>query len=456
MENTNTSNRIGIEPIKSLLLEFSIPAIIGMLVNALYNIVDRIFIGYGVGQLAIGGVFVGLPLGTIILAFGMLVGVGGNTLVSIRLGQHKKDAAQKILIHSFVLLTVIGIILTLIGFIFIEPLLIGFGATEANLPYAIDYMKIILIGVVPQIIGFGMNNFIRGEGNPKIAMFTMLIGAFINTILDPIFIFVFNMGVQGAALATIISQTVSAIWVVMYFTGGKSLLKLTLKNFKTSLTTAIEIFSYGFSPFSMQLAASLVMVILNKRLNSFGGDIALSSMSVIQSISMMILMPVFGINQGVQPILGYNYGAKKYDRVKEALKYAIIWASAITVFGFLFIELFPNFIFKIFLNKPEELAMVTKIGVPGLRIYLCAIGIVGFQVIGSNYFQATGQPKYAMLLSMSRQVLILIPMLLILPNVFGLLGIWMAAPISDSLSTLLTAFLLKRDLKKLDKQIAEQ
>lgn len=447
-ESINQSTRLGNEPIKKLLLEFSIPAIIGMLVNALYNIVDRIFIGYGVGQLAIGGVFVGLPLGTIVLAFGMLIGVGGNTLVSIRLGQHKKEEAENILIHSFMMLLVVGVVLTLLGFFFLEPLLISFGATDANLVYAVDYMQVLLIGLIFQLVGFGMNNFIRGEGNPKIAMFTMLIGAIINTICDPIFIFVFNMGVRGAALATIISQAISAIWVMAYFTRGKSLLKLEFKNFKPNFCVIREICTFGFPPFSMQLAASLVMVLFNKSLNTYGGDMAISSMSVIQSMAMMILMPVFGINQGAQPLMGYNYGAEKFDRVLETLKYAIIAASAITVLGFLFVEFFPLSIFKLFLNKPEEIKMVSEIGVPGLRIYLSAIGIVGFQVIGSNYFQATGQPTKSMVLSLSRQVLILIPMILILPKFFGLTGIWLAAPISDSLSTILTVILLKSDLNR--------
>ena len=415
-ESINQSTRLGNEPIKKLLLEFSIPAIIGMLVNALYNIVDRIFIGYGVGQLAIGGVFVGLPLGTIVLAFGMLIGVGGNTLVSIRLGQHKKEEAENILIHSFMMLLVVGVVLTLLGFFFLEPLLISFGATDANLVYAVDYMQVLLIGLIFQLVGFGMNNFIRGEGNPKIA--------------------------------TIISQAISAIWVMAYFTRGKSLLKLEFKNFKPNFCVIREICTFGFPPFSMQLAASLVMVLFNKSLNTYGGDMAISSMSVIQSMAMMILMPVFGINQGAQPLMGYNYGAEKFDRVLETLKYAIIAASAITVLGFLFVEFFPLSIFKLFLNKPEEIKMVSEIGVPGLRIYLSAIGIVGFQVIGSNYFQATGQPTKSMVLSLSRQVLILIPMILILPKFFGLTGIWLAAPISDSLSTILTVILLKSDLNR--------
>lgn len=454
-KETNHSFRLGTESVKDLLLEFSIPAIIGMVVNALYNIVDRIFIGKGVGQLAIGGVFVGLPLGVIAMAFAMLIGVGGNTLVSIKLGEGKKEEAEKILAHSLTLLLIVGVALSIVGLLFLEPLLLAFGATPANLPFALDYMRIIIYGAVFQILGFGMNNFIRGEGNPRIAMVTMLIGALINTICDPIFIFVFKMGVKGAALATIISQAVSAIWVMYYFLGGSSLLKIRLEDMKPDLAIVKEIFVIGFSPFSMQLAASMVMVLFNKSLNNFGGDMAISSMSVIQSITMMILMPVFGINQGAQPLMGYNFGAKKYDRVKETLKYAAISASAITVLGFLLIEIFPGQIFQLFLNDPRELEMITRIGIPGMRIHLAAIGVVGFQVIGGNYFQATGKPKKAMILSLSRQVLILIPMLIVLPRLFnlGLTGVWLSGPISDILSTVLTALLLKQDIHELNKSI---
>ena len=452
------SNRLGEESIKNLLIEFSIPAIIGMLVNALYNIVDRIFIGRGVGELAIGGIFVGMPISIIILAFSMLVGVGGNTLVSIRLGQDRKDDAEKIIANSLTLLVIISLILTVIGIIFLEPILLAFGATEGNLVYAMDYMRIILFGLIFQMVGFGLNNFIRGEGNPKVAMMTMLIGAAINIILDPILIIKMNMGVKGAAYATIISQAVTSIWVLWYFIGGNSFLSLKLENMRLKMDRVKEIFVIGFSPFSMQLASSLVTVLLNKSLSVYGGELAISSMSVIQSINMMILMPVFGINQGVQPIMGYNYGAKKYDRLKESFKYAAIAATGITTLGFLLGQLFPVQVFKLFLSDPVGLAKITEIGVPGLRIHLAAIPIVGFQVIGSNFFQATEQPKHAMFLSLSRQVLILIPTILILPNLFGLgvLGVWLAVPISDMVATILTAILLKMNFKDLDVKIENQ
>lgn len=437
------------ESIGKLLLQFSVPAIIGMLVNALYNIVDRIFIGRGVNQLAIGGIFVGMPISLILMAFSMLIGIGGNTLVSIRLGQNRKEDAEKITGNSVVLLLLISTVISIVGLMFLEPLLKSFGASESNLQYAIDYMRIILYGAPFQALGFGMNNFIRGEGSPKIAMMTMLIGAILNTILDPIFIFGFNMGVKGAALATIISQAVSAIWVMKYFFGGNSMLKIKKEYLKLKSSIIKEIVSIGFAPFSMQLAASMVTILLNNNLKNYGGGLATSSMGVIQSISMLILMPMFGINQGAQPIIGFNYGAKHYDRVKETLKLAIIAATAIGIAGFAFTQLLPVTLFKLFIGSEGNIDEVVRMGVPGMRIYLAMLPIIGFQVVSANYFQAIGKPKHAMFLSLSRQVLVIIPVLIILPKFLELTGVWLAGPISDIIASVITAYFVIKDLKTL-------
>lgn len=448
------SNRLGTEPIRDLLLEFSIPAVIGMLVNALYNIIDRVFIGHGVGDMAIGGVYVGMPISIIIMAFSMLVGVGGNTLVSIRLGQDREKDAEKILGHSLVLLVIISIVLGSVGTLILEPTLVKFGATPENLHYAMDYMGILMKGVIFQVIGMGMNNFIRGEGNPKMAMVTMLIGAITNTVLNPIFIFGFNLGVKGAAYATVVSQAVSAIWIIYYFTKGNSLLKLKFENFKLKAYLVKEILLLGSSPFSMQLASSLVNVIMNNGLNKYGGPMAITSMSVIQSLIQLVTMPVFGINQGAQPLMGYNYGAKQYERVKRTLWYAIYGATAIMTVGFIFAFIFPEVMFKMFLGQSANLDEVMKIGVPGLRIFVSTLPIIAFQIIGANYFQATGSPKQAMFLSLLRQVIVLIPALFILPRVFnlGLTGVWLAVPISDAIATFMTGWLLRESLKDLDKK----
>ena len=316
-----------------------------------------------------------------------------------------------------------------------------------TLPYAKEYIRIILIGAIFQSVGFGLNNTIRSEGNPRVAMFTMLIGGILNTILDPLFIFVFHMGTRGAAIATVISQAVNTIWVLSYFFGGKSVLKIRYKNLKLNFKVVKSIFAIGMSPFSMQLAASIVTIISNRSLVKYGGDLALGSMGIIMSIVMMVLMPVFGINQGCQPIIGYNYGAKKYDRVKQALKLAILAATIITTTGFTIIQLFPKQLISLFNKDPDLIAT----GIHGIRIYLLMIPIIGFQIVSSNYFQAIGKAKISILLGLSRQVIILIPLLFILPRFFGLNGVWMSGPSSDAIASILTALFLFVEIKHLNK-----
>jgi putative MATE family efflux protein len=450
MDKENERKKLlGEEPIKKLLIRFSLPAITGMVVNALYNVVDRIFIGLGVGDLAIGGLFISSPISLIIMAFSMLIGIGGNTLVSIKLGQNKKEEAERVTGNSFILLILVSLLITIFGLMFLKPLLNLFGASPSNFQYAYDYMKIILIGAVFQAVGLGMNNFIRGEGSPTIAMKTMLIGAISNTILDPIFIFWFKMGVSGAALATIISQALSALWVMRYFFGGNSMLTIKKDYLKPKLDITKKIIAIGLGPFSMQLAGSMVTVLLNNSLKNYGGDLANSSMAVINSVAMMVMMPVFGINQGAQPIIGFNYGAEKYDRVKQTLKYAIIGATCITTVGFILTQLFPVPLYKMFISKGGNLGEITKIGVPGMRIYLAMFPIVGIQVVSSNYFQAIGKPKHAMLLSLSRQVLVLIPALIILPKIYGLTGVWLAGPLSDLIASIITVYFVTRSVRTL-------
>lgn len=443
------SKQLGEEKIGKLLMKFSIPAIVGMLVNALYNVIDRMFIGHiggGIGKIAISGVAVTFPIANIIMAFGMLVGIGTAALISIKLGQQKKQEAEHILGNAFTLIIIISLAVTTIGLIFLKPMLLKIGASEDTFPYAKQYITIILIGVVFQNIGFGLNNTIRSEGNPRVAMFTMLIGGILNTILDPIFIFVFHMGVKGAAIATVISQAINTIWVLSYFFGGKSVLKIRRKNLKLDAKVVKSIFAIGMSPFSMQLAASVVTIISNRSLVKYGGDLALGAMGVIMSIAMLVLMPIFGINQGCQPIIGYNYGAKKYDRVKHALKLAILAATTITTTGFICIQLFPDKLIGIFNKDPQLVA----IGVHGIRIYLFMLPIIAFQIVSSNYFQAIGKAKISMFLSLSRQVIILIPLLFILPKFLGLNGVWASGPSSDALSSIITGIFLFVEIKHLN------
>lgn len=447
------SKQLGEENIGKLLIKFSIPAIVGMVVNALYNVVDRIFIGHieGVGNIALSGVAVTFPISLIVMAFAMLVGIGTAALISIKLGQQKKEEAEHILGNAFTLIIIISLIVTVLGLIFLEPMLLKFGASKDTLPYAKEYISIILIGAVFQNIGFGLNNTIRSEGNPRVAMITMLIGAILNTILDPIFIFVFHMGTGGAAIATVISQAANTIWVLSYFFGGNSVLKIRYENLKLDTKIVKGIFAIGLSPFSMQLGASIVTIVSNRSLVKYGGDLALGAMDVIMSISMMVLMPTFGIIQGSQPIIGYNYGAKKYHRVKHALKLAILATTAVTTTGFIIIQLFSKQLISIFNKDPELIA----IGVHGIRIYLFMIPIIGFQIVSSNYFQAIGKARISIFLSLSRQVIILIPLLFILPTFLGLNGVWASGPSSDAISSIVTAVFLYVEIKHLNKLHSE-
>jgi putative MATE family efflux protein len=303
------------------------------------------------------------------------------------------------------------------------------------------------LGTVIQTVGFGMNNFIRAEGNPRIAMYTMLIGAILNTILDPIFIFIFGWGIRGAAIATVLSQVASTAWVLYHFLGGRSTLKVHSKNLKLHMPIVIKIVTLGAAPFLMQLAASVLNAIMNKSLTVYGGDIAVSGMGIVMSITMLILMPIFGINQGAQPIIGYNYGALKYDRVKKALKLAIVAATAIACIGFVFTRLFPAQLVTLFGKEDKELIVF---GTRAISVFLIFLPIIGFQIVSANYFQAVGKPRHSAFLSLSRQVLFLIPALLILPRYFGLDGLLMAGPFADLSSSVITGIFLFRELKHLE------
>lgn len=441
------SKQLGELKISKLLFKFSVPAIIGMLVNALYNLVDRIYIGRGVGTLGIGATTIAFPVMLIMMAFSMLIGIGANSLVSIRLGQNRKEEAEGIFGNALVLLITISLVLSIIGLAVLVPFLKLLGASDQILPYAKDYLQIILIGGVFQSIGMGMNNFIRSEGNPKVAMYTMLVGALINTILDPIFIFVFNWGMKGAALATILAQAVSAIWVLSYFLRGKSLLKIKVKYLKLKLRYIGSILSLGAAPFAMQIAASALNVIMNNNLGDYGGDVAISGMGIVNSIVTVMIMPIFGINQGVQPIIGYNYGAKKYDRVKEAYKLAVIFATVIVTIGWIVTRLFPEQLVYLFNKKDKELI---DFGTFAIKRFMIFFPIIGFQIVSSNYFQAIGKPLHSALLGLSRQVLILIPALIILPKFFGLNGVLSAGPLSDILSSMITGIFIFIELRRLD------
>jgi len=447
------TNKLGEEKISKLLLSFSAPAIIGLLVNAMYNVIDRAVIGRGVNELGIAGITIGFPIQIVMMAFGMLVGIGATSLVSIRLGEGKKKEAEKIMGNAVTLLIALSVILTVLGLVFLDPMLRTFGASDAVLPYARDYMKVILIGMIFGSLAFGMNNFIRADGNPKTAMLTLLISALINAVLVPVFILIFKWGMVGAGLATTIAQFISGVWTLSYFLMGKSSLKLYLKNLLPDFKIVKNIFIIGLPPFSMQMANSLLNVILNKTLMTYGGDLAISGMGIINSLQLLLLMPVIGVSQGAQPIIGFNFGARKYERIKETLKYAVSAATAIVVIGYILTRLFPQQFIGIFASDEALVSFATH----ALIVYFFCIPVLGFQIIGASYFQAVGKMKPAMFLNLSRQVIILIPAILILSKIYGVNGVLYAGPLADFSAAVITFIWLWKDIRNLkDDDVQEE
>lgn len=441
----NNQQVLGTEPIGKLLVKYSLPAIIGMMVNGLYNVVDRIFIGNipGVGPLAITGLGVTMPIMTIILAFGMLIGIGTATNISIKLGQGKKEEGEKLIGHAITLAIIVGLSITTIGLLFGNQILKVFGASEGSLPYAKAYIDIILLGSVFNLIGFSFNHIIRGDGNPKLSAIIMVVGCVTNIVLDTVFIFVFKMGIQGAAIATIASQFITAVWGVSYYLRGKANLKFRKSSLKLEKSLIGMIFAIGSAPFAMQIAASCVQVICNNSLRTYGGDLAIGAMATINSIIMMVGMPIVGISQGAQPIVGFNYGAKDYDRATRALKLCVVAATLGLSVGWIIVQVFPEPIVSMF-NTDAELV---SISIDGIRKYLSMMPLIGVSMIGSNFFQSIGKAKHAMFLSLLRQVILLVPMMLILPKFLGLNGVWFAQPIADITSFVVTGILLIREVK---------
>ena len=442
------------ESIGKLLLKYSIPAIIGMLVNALYNIVDRMFIGRipEVGSLALTGVGITMPIMSILLAFGMLIGIGSTANISLNLGRGKKDVAEKLIGSAVTLSLIVGIAITAIGLIFINPILNIFGASSNTLFYAKEYITVILVGSTFNILSFALNSTVRADGNPKMASFTMIVGCLTNVVLDYVFVFMFNMGIKGAAFATVISQALTFFIILYYYTKGKSNLKLKIPNLKLQKSLIMMTFAIGIAPFATQIANSLVQVVANNALKTYGNDLAIGAMTVISSLNMVFMMPIFGINQGCQPIIGFNYGARKFERAKKTFIYATIAATIICSIGGILIQLFPQLSISIFNNDAE----LTGLAVKGLRIYLLMMPIVGINIVATSYYQSVGKAKMSMFVSLLRQVILLIPFTLILPKFMGLDGVWAAGACADLLSVVITIILIAKEFKSLNKLTIEE
>lgn len=436
MENQKNAD-LGKGKINSLLFSLALPAIIAQLVNVLYNIVDRIFIGrMQNGELAMAGVGVAFPIIMIVSAFSAFIGMGGAPLAAIKMGEKDNDGAEKIMTNSFSSLIIIGLTLTLIFTIFKEPILIAFGASSNTLGYAMDYLGLYLVGTIFVQIALGMNPFINTQGFAKIGMATVMIGAVINIVLDPIFIFGLDMGVKGAALATIFGQVVSALWVLKFLYGDKTILKIKKKYLIPELKIMISVMSLGISPFIMQSTESLLVIVMNNQLSRFGGDIAVGSMTIMSSIMQIVILPLMGLTQGAQPIISYNYGAERLDRVKETFKLLIKLSLVYTLTMWILLMTCPGVFVGIF-NKNPELYNATKWSI---RIYFAGIGIFGAQVACQQTFLALGEAKKSLVLALLRKIILLIPLAIILPFFFEnkVFGVLLAEPIADIGATIVT------------------
>jgi len=445
MDNKTKIYELGNKDIPKLLFQYSAPAIIATSAASLYNIIDRVFIGHGVGALAISGLALTFPLMNIAAAFGAMVGVGASAMVSIRLGQNNKQEAILILGNAISLNIIFGISISILGLIFLEPILCTLGASQDTLPYAKQFMEIILIGNMFTHLYLGLNNIMRASGYPFKAMITTLITVAINLTLAPIFIFLLKWGIRGAALATVTAQMMGTLYVIIHFLGKENVLSITLSSMQLKFKTTRDILSLGMSNFLMLLCSSVVLSFINLSLKKYGDDHTIGAFGIISGIMGLAVMIVIGFNQGMQPIVGYNFGARQISRVLQAFKLTVLAATTITSISFLVAELFPWSIAKAFTNDDTLINMT----VSGLRLSFLMFPIVGFQIVTSNFFQSTGKSKISIFLSLIRQVLLLIPALIILPRFLGLNGVWLSLPASDFSSALLTYSLLQWQLKKL-------
>lgn len=444
MAGQKTPSALGTESIGKLLMQYAVPAIIAMTASSLYNMVDSIFIGHGVGTMAISGLALTFPLMNLAAAFGSLVGVGASTLISVKLGQRDYDTAQRVLGNVFVLNMVLGVAFTIIVMLFLDPILYFFGGSDQTVGYARDYMQIILLGNAVTHLYLGLNAVLRSSGHPQKAMYATIATVVINTILDPVFIYGFGWGIRGAAVATIVAQVISLTWQFKLFSNKDELLHFHRGIFRLKRKIVFDSLAIGMSPFLMNLAACFIVIIINQGLKKYGGDLAIGAFGIVNRLVFIVVMIVMGLNQGMQPIAGYNFGAKLYGRVNKVLGLTIIYATAVTTFGFLVGMLVPDLVVGIFTSDAE----LTELSVTGLRITVMFFPIIGFQMVTSNFFQSIGMAGKAIFLSLTRQMLILLPCLLVLPQFFGVAGVWYSMPVSDLLASLIALVMLVCQFRK--------
>lgn len=444
MSQQSAPTALGTESIRKLLMQYAGPAIIAMTASSLYNMVDSIFIGQGVGPLAISGLAITFPVMNLSAAFGAMVGVGASTLLSVKLGQKDYSTAQNILGNVITLNTIIGVIFGALMLAFINPILYFFGASDATIGYARDYMVIILLGNVITHMYLGLNAMLRSAGHPQKAMYATIGTVIINTILDPLFIYTFDMGIQGAAIATILAQTIALCWQLKIFTNKNELIHLRRGTFGLKRKIVTNSLAIGLAPFLMNLCACFVVILINKGLQHHGGDLAIGAYGIANRVVFFFVMIVMGINQGMQPIAGYNYGARQFKRVYKVLRLTIYAATLVTTLAFVAGEFIPELLARAFTTDDELIRQAAN----GMRYLVAIFPIVGFQMVTTNFFQSIGKAKISIFLSLTRQLIFLIPFLLILPNFLGQQGVWISMPLSDLLSSIVAGWMLYRQFKE--------
>ncbi|MBQ7449437.1 MAG: MATE family efflux transporter [Paludibacteraceae bacterium] len=443
------SNSLGTEPISKLLRQYAMPAIIAMTAASLYNMADAMFIGRGVGAMALSGMAVTFPFSNILAAFGSLVGVGSGAILSIKLGQRDYDSAGKVLGNAVMLNIIISGIVGLLGFVFLEPILTFFGASPQTMIYAKEYMEIILAANFFTHIYFALNHVLRSSGHPYQSMYATIVSVVLNVVLDPVFIFVFDMGIRGAAVATVLSQLIAIIWQAILLSNPKELVHFSRSAWHLEKRMAIDILSIGLSPFLMNFAHCIVVIIINRQLFNYGGDLAVGAYGVINRVTFIFCAIVMGLNQAMQPIAGYNYGAEKYHRMLEVFKQTALWATAITTCLFFTGVFFPQYASYIF---TDDKALV-DISASGMRIVCSLFFLNGYQMVAGNFFTSIGMAGKSIFLSLTRQVLYLIPLLLLLPPYWGIDGVWWSMPLSDILSFTTATIMVIVQVRKFRRKI---
>lgn len=449
MSNPTSPLDLGILPVNKLLGQYAVPAIIAMTASSLYNMVDSIFIGHGVGAMAISGLALTFPFMNLSAAFGAMVGVGASTLISVKLGQKDYQSAQQIFGNVITLTIILGLLFSVVSLAFLDPILYFFGASAETLPYAREYMQIILAGNIITHSYLTLNSVLRSVGYPRLSMNATILAVVVNTILNPLFIYGFGWGIRGSAIATVLAQTISLLWQMKVFSNPAELVHFKHGIYKLKSRIVKETLGIGMSPFLMNTCACLIVILINRGLGQYGGDLAIGAYGIVNRVAFLFIMIVIGLNQGMQPIAGYNYGAQKFDRVLKVLRITMLWGTLVTTAGFLVGELMPEWCARAFTTDEELIDIAAK----GMRIVVMFYPLIGMQMVTTNFFQSIGQAGKSIFLSLTRQLLFLVPLLIILPQFMGVKGVWLAMPSADAISCIVTGTILIIQYRKF-KQLA--